>query len=670
MSGESVLIVDDSLTVRMDLAEALQEAGLPSALCASLGQARAALHEQTWAAIILDVLLPDGDGVELLAEIRATPRHQDTPVLMLSAEAEVADRIRGLRQGADDYLGKPYNISYLVARVRQALQPGQPDPPHTSTVLVIDADVTSRALLGGALERDGYTVATAGNGEDGLRLAGTQAPAAVVVDESLPGISGTTTIRRIRLDSALRHLPCMLVIADAEQAAQLRAYDAGADAFVSRGEANEVILAKLAALLRQRLQPPAAVQTSSLSAPKRVLAVDDSATYLHGLDAALRGEGYDVVLAQSGTDALDLVAMQRVDCILLDLIMPDLGGRETCRRIKSVPGIRDIPVIMLTALDDQDAMIEGLACGADDYVSKSSEFEIVHARVRAQIRRRQFEDENRHIREELLRREHEATAARAAQQVAEARAALADELKRANEELEAFSYSVSHDLRAPLRSIGGFSRIVLDSYRDSLDEKGQRYLEMVCASVQQMNQLIEGLLQLSRTGRSELRVQPVDLSALARAVATELQDQQPDRRVSVAIDDGLVANGDPRLLRALLDNLIGNAWKFTGRAAEPHIAIGREDDAGDTRFYVRDNGAGFDQQYADRLFQPFSRLHSNQEFPGTGIGLATVRRIVHRHGGRIWACGVPEQGATVYFSLHEAPVGTPGLRADESPGTP
>jgi DNA-binding response OmpR family regulator len=209
-----------------------------------------------------------------------------------------------------------------------------------------------------------------------------------------------------------------------------------------------------------------------LLGPKKILAVDDSRTFLQAVGDMLRHEGYDVVLARSGEEALDVLAIEKVDCILLDVVMPGLTGQETCRRIKAASGMRDVPLIMLTSLEDRQAMIEALGAGADDYIAKASEFEVLAARIRAQLRRRQFEDENRRIREELLHKELEAARIRAAAELTETRAALVGELQRKNQELEAFSYSVSHDLRAPLRSIDGFSRALLEECAEQLDETG------------------------------------------------------------------------------------------------------------------------------------------------------------------------------------------------------
>jgi PAS domain S-box-containing protein len=225
------------------------------------------------------------------------------------------------------------------------------------------------------------------------------------------------------------------------------------------------------------------------------------------------------------------------------------------------------------------------------------------------------------------------------------------ELGAANDELEAFSYSVSHDLRAPLRAIDGFSQALLEDHAERLDDEGREYLARVRAAAQRMAGLIDDLLDLSRVTRREMRRVPVDLSAVARTVALELERSEPGRQVEFAIADGVQAEGDPHLLRAVLENLLGNAWKFTGARPHARVAFGATPMDGTVAYFVADNGIGFDMAYADRLFRAFQRLHAMHEFPGTGIGLATVQRIVHRHGGRVWAEAQPGTGATFYFTL-------------------
>jgi signal transduction histidine kinase len=223
-------------------------------------------------------------------------------------------------------------------------------------------------------------------------------------------------------------------------------------------------------------------------------------------------------------------------------------------------------------------------------------------------------------------------------------------LEAANEELEAFSYSVAHDLRAPLRAIQGFSQAVLEDHAAAVDPQGRDYLTRVSNAAVRMSALIDDLLTLSRISRSPLVRARVDVSALARSIAGELA-RHDDRIVNLTIEDGLFANGDERLLQIALENLLGNAWKFTAKTPEPRIEFKAETIEGVRTFVVHDNGAGFEEAYAAKLFAPFQRLHSEKEFAGTGVGLATVQRIVRRHGGRIWARGVVDQGATFYFTL-------------------
>ena len=224
------------------------------------------------------------------------------------------------------------------------------------------------------------------------------------------------------------------------------------------------------------------------------------------------------------------------------------------------------------------------------------------------------------------------------------------ELQAANQELEAFSYSVSHDLRAPLRSIDGFSQAILDEYAHKLDDQGRDHLKRVRVATQHMGQLIDDMIKLARVARAEMQREAVDLSVLAADVLAALQKSEPDRRVEYLIEPGLVVEGDTSLLRVVLDNLLGNAWKFTGKQAHARIEFGaHSQETGGPAYFVRDNGAGFDMNYVGKLFGVFQRLHILSDFPGTGVGLATVQRIVQRHGGRVWAEGAVGKGATFYF---------------------
>ena len=224
-------------------------------------------------------------------------------------------------------------------------------------------------------------------------------------------------------------------------------------------------------------------------------------------------------------------------------------------------------------------------------------------------------------------------------------------LEAVNKELEAFSYSVSHDLRGPLRHMEGYSRVLLTDHVDQLDDEGKACLQRVVASSSRMSRLIDDLLRLSSLTRGELEIESVDLSSIAREIARRLQETKPERNVKFSFPSRVVAHGDPRLLQVVLENLIGNAWKFTSRKRRAEIGFGVKKVNGSKTYYVRDNGAGFYAAEAGKLFVPFVRLHTDTEFDGSGIGLATVQRIVHRHGGRVWAEGRRGKGAVFHFTL-------------------
>ncbi|HVJ04689.1 MAG TPA: response regulator [Candidatus Saccharimonadales bacterium] len=432
-----VLIVDDSLTVRMDLSEAFENTGLDTTPCACLQDARAALSNDSFHLIVLDVLLPDGDGITFLSQLKADPNTAKVPVMLLSTEAQVGDRVRGLKTGADEYVGKPYDAGYVVGRGKELMNSRRDAAVAYSerVVLVIDDSATFRGEMQATLESAGYRVVTAATGEEGLQVAVNSRPSAVIVDNGLPGIDGTTVIRRVREDAALRRTPCLLLTASEDPAEELRALEGGADGFIRKDQDFSIILARLSAILRSSSTPSAFDPRSGFLGPKKILAVDDNATFREEFAAQLRQEGYDVALACSGEEALELLAVQPVDCVLLDVMMPGLSGYETCQRIKESPVLRNIPLLMLTSLDAPHAMTEGINAGADDYISKSIDFDVVRARIRAALRRKQFEDENRSVRERFLRKEMEASEARAERELAETRAAFLSKLRENEDRL-------------------------------------------------------------------------------------------------------------------------------------------------------------------------------------------------------------------------------------------
>jgi signal transduction histidine kinase len=359
---------------------------------------------------------------------------------------------------------------------------------------------------------------------------------------------------------------------------------------------------------------------SSPSAPRaRVLVVDDNSD-LRSYLAGLLAPAYEVATAEDGLAALEGIHGRRPDIVVSDVMMPRLDGFGLVRKLRGNPATASLPIILLSARAGEESAIEGLDVGADDYLAKPFSARELLARVRTHV------------------------------DLARARRAWAEELEHTNRELDAFSYSVSHDLRAPLRAIDGFSRMLEDHSGEELSERGRHCLARIRGGVGRMSELIDDLLGLARISRVPLTRQPVDISSIAHRVASELAARPQGRAVEMRIEEGLTAQADPRLATVLLENLIGNAWKFTGKQGQPWIQVGRASAAA-RAFFVRDNGAGFDMAYADRLFGAFQRLHSQADFEGTGIGLATVQRIVRRHGGRIWAEGEPGKGATFSFTL-------------------
>ncbi|GIE74585.1 hypothetical protein Aph02nite_05350 [Actinoplanes philippinensis] len=643
----TVLIVDDSLTVRMDLHEAFSDDGFATILCATGEEARTAFTGASFQAAVLDVLLPDADGLELLTELRRTPGRDGVVTMLLSSESEVTDRLAGLRIGADEYVGKPYDAGYVVARTRQLLGETPDRAADRPTVLVIDDSMTFRERLRDLLEPEGYTVLAAAGGEEGLRMAADRRPNAVIVDGVMPGIDGATVIRRIRLDPALRDTPCLLMTAADDYATEMQMLDAGADAFVRKQQDLAVVLAKLAAVLRQSAEQLPIEALGGLHGPGKVLTVGPDRDELDRWAEVLRADGYDVVHAAGIDDALDLLAAQPVDCIVIGLDDDVDRAREDCRRLRAVPQVGDLPVVMTGA---EERMLDCLAAGADDYVRDTDVPEGLRVHVRAQIRRKQSHDEARRIREELMRRELDAAEERAARQLAETRAALVEELEWRNRELEAFSGSVSHDLRGPLQVISSFAEHMLEEEEEPLGEKTRYRLTRMHAAAMRMADLVESLLILARASRGELRRERFDMTATARQVIGDVAARDPERQVTFTVREEMTADADEGLVRVILENLINNAVKFTRKVDAPVVEVGA--DAG--RFYVRDNGAGFPAEQAGQLFRPFARLHDARDFPGTGIGLTTVHRAVERHGGEIWAESEEGRGATFWFTLPPA----------------
>ena len=367
-----------------------------------------------------------------------------------------------------------------------------------------------------------------------------------------------------------------------------------------------------------------------------ILIVDDDATKRFALRTILAPLDEDVVEASSGADALRQLLRNEFAVVLLDVRMPIMDGFETAQLIRQRPRSELTPIIFVTALDQAETdMGRGYTLGAVDFVFAPVVPSIMRAKVSVFVDLYRAQQELRRYRTQLETLVEERTIA----------------LTAINRELEAFSYSVSHDLRAPLTSFDALGKTLLEEHSGKLDKRALEQLRKMREVGERMASVFDGLQMLFRLTSGEIRREQVDVSALAAEIVQELRAANRKRKVEVEIATAITVNGDRRLVHILLSNLLNNAWKFTSPKPAARIWIGQEAVEGESRVFVKDDGVGLDMIDSHRLFGAFQRLHSQSEFAGAGIGLATARRIVNRHGGRIWAEGAVGEGATFYFVL-------------------
>jgi len=426
----------------------------------------------------------------------------------------------------------------------------------------------------------------------------------------------------------------------------------------------------------------------------KILNVDDNPDNRYLVESMLHN-GFRVTSVNNGVEALEKLREEPFDLILADILMPQMDGFELCRQVKLSEALRRIPVVFYTATYTEKKDQElGLALGASRFIVKPVEpqkfLEIIQEVVteaqsgelksaqpaageqallesyNLQLVRKldqkveQLEAVSRELRKaieardlEILERRRAEAEVRTLNTQLESRVqSRTAELAVVNRQLEAFASAVSHDLRSPMRKIESLIQFLLQDYADNLQGEARNYLDIISGEAHRMGGLVDALFKLSQATRGELRKEKVDLSLLASEIQNNLRRQQPERAVEFVVASGVFVRGDPVLIRAVLQNLLDNAWKFTSKTAHARIEFGVSGGSEEGPIYfIRDNGAGFDNKLAARLFAPFQRLHSTEDFPGTGIGLATVRQIILRHGGRIWAEGAPDQGATFFFTL-------------------
>jgi two-component system sensor histidine kinase/response regulator len=378
--------------------------------------------------------------------------------------------------------------------------------------------------------------------------------------------------------------------------------------------------------------------------PVNILLVDDKKENLLALESILEAPGYHLVRALSGQDALLALLAQDCAAIVLDVQMPGMGGIELAQIIRGRKKTQNIPIVFLTAHGDEDATA-AYEAGAVDFLTKPVQPAVLRSKVAvfAELFRKssalKAEVEERRLAEERIGQLNKELSKRV------------DELAATNAELEAFSYTVSHDLRAPLRHIGGFVDLLREECVSGMNDAGRRYLDIIAEAASQMGMLIDNLLAFSRLGRTGMRQTLVNMEELVKEVLQELATDTQSRHIEWEIHPLPKVRGDRSMLKQVWVNLLSNAVKYTGPRVPAKIKVGYTEGNGEWEFYVQDNGVGFDMKYAHKLFGVFQRLHAAEEFEGTGIGLATVQRTVRRHGGRAWAEGKVDEGATFYFKL-------------------
>lgn len=404
-----------------------------------------------------------------------------------------------------------------------------------------------------------------------------------------------------------------------------------------------------------------------------ILAVEDSLVQAKRLEYFFKSYGIKYKLYPNAEEAMSGLQNEMPKLVISDIVMPGMDGYEFCHRIKSEGQFSKIPVILLTSLQDPHDIIKGLQAGADNFITKPYDDKYLFSRIQYLLINRdirfagspemvielvfrgqkyQINSDKKQILD-LLLSVYEAAIQRNDELIAiKAQLEKANEnLKQANQDLDAFSRTVSHDLKTPLNAIIGFTDLLLTDLDYKVDDSSKEIIGIINQSAWSMSNLIQDLLQFSRSGQVEIEQEPLNLSQIATESMGTILQRDPSRNLKITIDPDLHAKADPRMIKVVLDNLLGNAFKYSALETNAEIEFGKMDYYGHDLFYVRDNGAGFDMNHAHKLFQPFQRLHSANEFKGTGVGLSTVQRIIEKHGGHIWAESEVGAGATFFFTL-------------------
>lgn len=558
---------------------------------------------------------------------------------------------------------------------------------HPATILIIDDTPANLGVVVGGLEHEGYRIVTAQDGQEGVQRARHVRPDLVLLDVMMPGMSGFETCRQLKMLPETRNIPVIFMTSLTEIEDKIMGFKVGGVDYVTKPLQMDEVVARVGthlSLHTMRKQLEAQNMLLQREIDERVQAeqaleeqdaflrqvIDINPHFIFAKDREGRFTLANRALADATRSTVEaMIGKTDTDVGILpeeaeNYRRDDLEVMRT-KKEKVIPeetntdpwgNIRILHTIKRPIYGKDGTVQQVLGVATDITARRLAERELEKHRqdLERQVVARTVElsEANQRLREEIAERTRAEAEIRRLNAELEARVIeRTAQLTASNHDLEAFSYSVSHDLRTPLRSIDGFSRMLEEEYGTQLDLTGLDYIHRVRRSVQRMGLLIDDMLSLFRMSRREMHLGPIDLSELAQSAVSDLALAQPRQNVQVTIHPGLRTKADASLMRVALDNLFSNAWKFTRNCTPACIEFGREQHNGQAAYFVRDNGAGFDMSHADKLFMAFRRAHRDDEFEGTGIGLATVQRAIQRHGGRVWIESAVNQGTTVYFVL-------------------